>query len=162
MLMLLMMTLLMSIYIMFMKHPITMGTTLLIQTITISLIMGFFNLNYWYSYILFLIMISGMLVLFLYMTSIASNELFLPSMKILYLTMSIFLIYFMLMNIDSFYLNMNSINKTMNFTLSFNKYFNFPNNLIMYLLIMYLLFTLLAVVKISNFKKGALRPSMHK
>nr|AND96678.1 NADH deshydrogenase subunit 6 [Eurysternus caribaeus] len=155
------MILMMSMYIMFMKHPITMGTTMLIQTIAISLMMGFFNLNYWYSYILFLIMVSGMLVLFLYMTSVASNELFTPSKKMLLLTIFITLIYFMMIFfLDSFYFNNDNIYKNLNFTISFNKYFNFPNNLIMYLLILHLLFTLLAVVKITNFKKGSLRTSM--
>nr|AND96665.1 NADH deshydrogenase subunit 6 [Eurysternus hamaticollis] len=150
----------MSLYIMFMKHPITMGTTMLIQTIMISLMMGFFNLNYWYSYILFLIMVSGMLVLFLYMTSVASNELFMPSKKIFLLSILIMIIYFMMMYLDSFYFNNENIYKNLNFTFSFNKYFNFPNNMIMYLLILHLLFTLLAVVKITNFKKGSLRTSM--
>nr|AXS65307.1 NADH dehydrogenase subunit 6 [Eurysternus sp. KM-2017] len=163
MLILLMTILMMSIYIMLMKHPITMGSTLLIQTISISLMLGFFNSNYWYSYILFLIMISGMLVLFLYMTSVASNELFYPSMKILYLTMFIMIMYLMIMNIDMFYFNINNIYiPSLNLNISFNKYFNYPNNMIMYLLILYLLFALLVVVKITNFKKGALRPSFKK
>nr|AND96188.1 NADH deshydrogenase subunit 6 [Eurysternus foedus] len=160
---LLMTILMMSIYITLMKHPISMGTTLLIQTISISLIMGFFNINYWYSYILFLIMISGMLVLFLYMTSVASNELFKPSTKIFKLTILIMLIFFIItLNLNEFYFDINSLYKSMNFTLSLNKYLNYPNNMIMYLIILYLLFTLLAVVKISNIKKGALRPSMSK
>nr|AND96312.1 NADH deshydrogenase subunit 6 [Coprophanaeus sp. BMNH679884] len=154
--------LLMSLYIITLKHPLSMGITLLIQTITISLTMGFFNLNYWYSYILFLVMIGGMLVLFIYMTSIASNEMFFPSMKLFIITIMIINIMLIIfMNLDTYYFMMNNFyeNNTYqtNFNLSLNKYLNFPNNFIMYMLIIYLLITLVAVVKITNFKMGALR-----
>nr|AND96049.1 NADH deshydrogenase subunit 6 [Onthophagus giraffa] len=159
--MMIMMMILLSMMIMWMKHPLTLGLILLIQTINLTLYMGYINLNYWYSYILFLIMIGGMLVLFIYMTSVASNEKFIPSIKLFILMMMMMIFYFILfMNIDPFYLMMNSNfkeheNEFVN--LSLNKYFNFPNSIIMYMLIIYLLITLLVIVKITNFKKGSLR-----
>nr|AND96548.1 NADH deshydrogenase subunit 6 [Caccobius nigritulus] len=161
MLIMMMMMILFSILMMWMKHPLSMGIILLIQTINLALYMGYLNLNYWYSYILFLIMIGGMLVLFIYMTSVASNEKFKPSIKLLIFSMFImFLFIIMFLFNDLFYLMLNSnfkefSNEFMNFSL--NKYFNFPNFYIMYLLIIYLLITLLVIVKISSFKKGSLR-----
>nr|AND96136.1 NADH deshydrogenase subunit 6 [Onthophagus cuniculus] len=158
----LMMMLLLSMLIMWIKHPLSMGIILLMQTINLSLYMGYLNLNYWYSYILFLIMIGGMLVLFIYMTSIASNEKFTPSIKLFLFSMLIMFIYFNFMwLIDPFYLTLNNnFNEYNDFiNLSLNKYFNFPNNIIMYMLILYLLITLLAIVKITEFKKGSLRQS---
>nr|AML26784.1 NADH dehydrogenase subunit 6 [Scarabaeidae sp. BMNH 1274753] len=165
--MLMTISLITSLFMILLKHPLSMGMMLMLQTIMISLTMGFFNFNYWYSYILFLIMISGMLVLFIYMTSIASNELFYPSIKLF--TMFIIIITLMLiiyMNINKFYFMINNlyelytnIHMNNNFQLSLNKYMNFPNNFIMYMMIIYLLITLVAVVKITDFKKGALRMS---
>nr|AND96730.1 NADH deshydrogenase subunit 6 [Onthophagus rhinolophus] len=163
--MLLMLTImfLSSLFITWIKHPLSMGVLLLIQTINLSLYMGYMNLNYWYSYILFLIMIGGMLVLFIYMTSVASNEKFLPSMKMFMFFISIMLTYILIsMLIDPFYLSINFNFMNQNNNLSLNKFFNFPNLMIMYMLILYLLITLFAIVKITNFKKGSLRTSNNK
>nr|YP_003204874.1 NADH dehydrogenase subunit 6 [Rhopaea magnicornis]ACO92574.1 NADH dehydrogenase subunit 6 [Rhopaea magnicornis] len=156
-------TLISSIIFLFLKHPLSMGLILLIQTITISLTMGFFNLNFWYSYILFLVMIGGMLVLFIYMTSVASNEKFMFSFKIMMLIMLLTIItLIMLMLIDPYYSNLNSLytetlNYQYNYTLSLNKFLSPPMNMILLMLIIYLLITLIAVVKITNIKKGPLR-----
>lgn len=43
-------------------------------------------------------------------------------------------------------------------SLSLNKLYNYPTNLLTILLINYLLITLIAVVKITNLFKGPLRP----
>nr|UFR82874.1 NADH dehydrogenase subunit 6 [Jumnos ruckeri] len=152
-----------SLTIMFIKHPLSMGLTLLSQTITIALTLGMFNLNFWYSYIMFLIMIGGMLVLFIYMTSVASNEKFKFSIKMLTMIMIIFLIsssFFLI--IDHFMININnSYEETLTYTsdykLSLNKFLNMPLMFILLLMIVYLLITLIAVVKITNIKQGPLR-----
>nr|AND96755.1 NADH deshydrogenase subunit 6 [Onthophagus longimanus] len=160
MLLMLMLMTLFSMLIMWIKHPLSMGIILLIQTINLSMYMGYLNLNYWYSYILFLIMIGGMLVLFIYMTSVASNEKFSPSIKLLFYFLSMILIFMILLPMmDPFYLNLNNnfieLNEIIN--MSLNKYYNLPNSIIMYMLILYLLISLLAIVKITSFKKGSLR-----
>nr|AND96046.1 NADH deshydrogenase subunit 6 [Onthophagus minutus] len=160
MFMIFMMTIL-SMLMIWMKHPLSLGMILLTQTINLTLYMGYLNLNYWYSYILFLIMIGGMLVLFIYMTSVASNEKFIPSIKLFIFSLISFFIY-LIMNFmtDSFYFLMNSNFKEYEnefINLSLNKYFNFPNYFIMFLLIIYLLITLFVIVKITSFKKGSLR-----
>nr|AND96691.1 NADH deshydrogenase subunit 6 [Phalops smaragdinus] len=163
MLMMMMISLVMSLFMIWLKHPLTLGMILLIQTINMSLCLGYFNLNYWFSYILFLIMIGGMLVLFIYMTSIASNEKFFPSIKLFMFSMFMIVLYTLIaMIMDPYYISLSNMYKTNMFeeiNWSLNKYLNFPNNMIMYMLIMYLLITLLAVVKITSFKKGPLRSS---
>nr|AND96377.1 NADH deshydrogenase subunit 6 [Bubas bison] len=149
------------------KHPLSLGSMLLMQTIITSLTIGKLSFNYWYSYILFLIMIGGMLILFIYMTSVASNEMFTPSIKIFFLiTTMLMLSLILFLLIDNFYWTLNNsflseINSKYQFW-SLNKYFNFPNNMIMFMLIMYLLIALLTVVKITDFKKGALRSNLLK
>nr|YP_009701204.1 NADH dehydrogenase subunit 6 [Idgia oculata]QEQ14410.1 NADH dehydrogenase subunit 6 [Idgia oculata] len=157
-------TLMFSILILINKHPLSLGAILLAQTIIISLMVGMMNLNYWYSYILFIIMIGAMLILFIYMTSIASNEMFsmnylyfllfiIPSMTmIIYMFMDKFLSY---MNLTNF--EINNYYLFTNFSFSMNKFINFPNNIIMIMTIIFLLISLLITVKITKIFKGPLR-----
>lgn len=56
-------------------------------------------------------------------------------------------------------LNLESINRNLDYTLSLNKYINAPINIIIFILIIYLLITLIAVVKITFIKGGTLRQS---
>jgi NADH-ubiquinone oxidoreductase chain 6 len=69
------------------KHPLAIGLILLIQTTIVCLIRGTIYRRFWFSYILFIIMIGGMLVLFIYITSLTSNEIFSPSNKIILTTL---------------------------------------------------------------------------
>nr|QXG19131.1 NADH dehydrogenase subunit 6 [Drosophila bifasciata] len=152
-----------------MIHPLAMGLTLLIQTIFICLITGLMTKSFWYSYILFLIFLGGMLVLFIYVTSLASNEMFNLSIKLTLLA-SLILFFLLVTSIlidkssTSFFLINNEMNPIMNLnsyisenSLSLNKLYNFPTNLITILLMNYLLITLIVVVKITKLFKGPLR-----
>nr|WAT94182.1 NADH dehydrogenase subunit 6 [Oryctes rhinoceros]WAT94208.1 NADH dehydrogenase subunit 6 [Oryctes rhinoceros] len=160
---LLMLMLICSLSLICLSHPISMGAILLLQTITVTLTIGFFHSNFWYSYILFLIMVSGMLVLFAYMTSVASNEKFIPSIKIfIMITFIILSFLFTMAMMDPYYSNMSitftdSIQNQYSYNLSMSKYFNYPHMSIMFMLIIYLLITLIAVVKITKIKMGPLR-----
>nr|AYP72656.1 NADH dehydrogenase subunit 6 [Luperus sp. EMHAU-15070805] len=152
---------------MFMNHPLSCGLILMLQTILISLMTGLMNLNYWFSYILFLIMIGGMLILFIYMTSIASNEKFKFNWKLMMLMLMNLLMTLFLMFMDSMYMNqisqiidMKSQIYTNLENLSMTKYLNLPNNMIMILMIIYLLITLIAIVKITNMSYGSLRQNL--
>nr|ARH54218.1 NADH dehydrogenase subunit 6 [Crepidodera pluta] len=151
-----------SLLFMMFKHPLSCGLILLLQTILTSMITGLMNYNFWYSYILFLIMIGGMLILFIYMTSIASNEKFKINYNFgIYLMISCLIM--IIMMIDLYYFNYMQINNLEIFSTKFNnnysmkKYMNFPNYFIMLIMIMYLFITLIAVVKITYFSYGPLR-----
>nr|YP_009236446.1 NADH dehydrogenase subunit 6 [Muscina levida]AMH85744.1 NADH dehydrogenase subunit 6 [Muscina levida] len=152
-----------------MKHPLSMGLILLIQTTFVSLMTGLIAKSFWFSYILFLVFIGGMLVLFIYVTSLASNEMFTFSIKLMIFSFILFAFSMMfLMFIDKFdYLNYFNIEieKIINYhyyntenSLSLNKLYNYPNNLLTIMLMNYLLITLIAIVKITNLHKGPLRP----
>nr|ALO70571.1 NADH deshydrogenase subunit 6 [Eusphalerum torquatum] len=158
MMMLMMMIISMSMIFLSLNHPLSMGMILLCQTLLISLITGISSLNFWYSYILFLIMVGGMLVLFIYMTSIASNEKFTFSNLIfMMMFMMLMIMLIMYMNIDMYqYYSMNMYNK-LNYTFSLNKFLNYPSNILLFMMIIYLFITLIAVVKITNIKIGPLR-----
>nr|UOU85263.1 NADH dehydrogenase subunit 6 [Hydrotaea ignava] len=151
-----------------MKHPLAMGLTLLIQTFLISMLTGLMTKSFWFSYILFLVFIGGMLVLFIYVTSLASNEMFSFSIKLLMISIIFILttfltIYFIDKNLLLQYSNyeMNSIinmnSYLMENSLMLNKLYNYPTNLLTILLMNYLLITLIAVVKITKLHKGPLR-----
>nr|ALO77494.1 NADH deshydrogenase subunit 6 [Platydema sp. PLA01] len=143
-----------------MNHPLSMGLVLLIQTILVSLITGNLNQNMWFSYILFLIMVGGMLILFMYMTSIASNEKFkinnkMAFMLMLIILMSIFSIKsqkMMIMNNETM-----EFAKSINLMTSLNKFINVPLSSVTIFLMIYLLLALIATVKITNFKQGSIR-----
>nr|QZI85909.1 NADH dehydrogenase subunit 6 [Aromia bungii]UUL71584.1 NADH dehydrogenase subunit 6 [Aromia bungii]UZA66538.1 NADH dehydrogenase subunit 6 [Aromia bungii] len=154
-----------SMMFLFMTHPLSLGLILLIQTLLIALMTGIMSLNFWFSYILFLIMVGGMLILFIYMTSVASNEKFKFSFKIL-----VYLIMMMIgLLIMNFWADHSMMYKLMNIDLNkflimyssssliMSKYMNLPSSLIFLSMIIYLLITLIVVVKISNINSGPLR-----
>nr|YP_010411440.1 NADH dehydrogenase subunit 6 [Coraebus diminutus]URN73086.1 NADH dehydrogenase subunit 6 [Coraebus diminutus] len=150
-----------SIYIttvfLILKHPISMGIALLMQSASIALITGMLNINFWYSYIMFLIMVGGMLVLFIYMTSVASNEKFNMSKPVIILALPfIFTMYYFLME-NQMELSSSLTVKQNIWELSLNKFFNFPHNIVMVFLMTYLFITLIAVVKITKIEYGPLR-----
>nr|ANJ70555.1 NADH dehydrogenase subunit 6 [Melanotus villosus] len=159
-----MLTIMASMTFMFLSHPLSMGFTLMTQAILISMMTGMISHNFWFSYILFMIMIGGMLVLFIYMTSVASNEKFLYSNKLMITMMIMMTTTISIQMIDSFLsyqisLNMDTamMSNSSMYQLSLNKYINLPANWIMITLIIYLLVTLIAVVKITNITYGPLR-----
>nr|YP_010865939.1 NADH dehydrogenase subunit 6 [Furcatopanorpa longihypovalva]WGT92146.1 NADH dehydrogenase subunit 6 [Furcatopanorpa longihypovalva]WGT92159.1 NADH dehydrogenase subunit 6 [Furcatopanorpa longihypovalva]WGT92172.1 NADH dehydrogenase subunit 6 [Furcatopanorpa longihypovalva] len=153
-----------------MKHPLAMGLTLLTQTLLICLITGLITNTFWFSYILFLVFLGGMLVLFIYMTSLASNEMFNFSSKLTIMSLLLFLIGIMMIFIIdknliiSNFMNLD-MNKMINFSfLNFNenslnltKLYNTPTSLITLVLINYLFLTLIVIVKITNIFYGPLR-----
>nr|YP_010419993.1 NADH dehydrogenase subunit 6 [Anopheles darlingi]ACX49708.1 NADH dehydrogenase subunit 6 [Anopheles darlingi]ACX49721.1 NADH dehydrogenase subunit 6 [Anopheles darlingi]AWB98027.1 NADH dehydrogenase subunit 6 [Anopheles darlingi]AWB98118.1 NADH dehydrogenase subunit 6 [Anopheles darlingi]AWB98274.1 NADH dehydrogenase subunit 6 [Anopheles darlingi] len=162
--------LIMSFIFMQMKHPLSMGLMLLIQTFLTCLITSIYVKTFWFSYVLFLIFLGGMLILFIYVTSLSSNEMFSMSFSLSMISLmifSFFTIIFFIMDkslIEQFIMNMemeqlsnmnNLINENI---LSLNKMYNFPTNLITLLLINYLFLTLLVTVKITKKFYGPLRP----
>nr|YP_009176419.1 NADH dehydrogenase subunit 6 [Cryptolestes ferrugineus]YP_009176432.1 NADH dehydrogenase subunit 6 [Cryptolestes pusillus]ALI86997.1 NADH dehydrogenase subunit 6 [Cryptolestes ferrugineus]ALI87013.1 NADH dehydrogenase subunit 6 [Cryptolestes pusillus] len=154
---------LMSMMFMFLNHPLSFGLMLLIQTLNISLLSGMMSINFWYSYMIFLIMVGGMLILFLYMTNVASNEKFEFSLKltsIFYMfIMSLLLIFLIDYQFFNFKFNymINNFTQTLEFNQTMSKFMTFPMNLIYIMIIIYLFITLIAIVKITNIKYGPLR-----
>nr|ASY98233.1 NADH dehydrogenase subunit 6 [Popa spurca] len=156
-------SMILSIIFLFLNHPLSMGLVLFMQTISMCLISGSMSLSFWFPYILLLIYLGGMLVLFMYVTSLASNEMFFYSNKILTAMIFFSIIFIMMYNLNiNYFLNlnenmdfnymMNSLPK--NFTL---KMYNQPINMITIMIASYLFLTLIAVVKIIKIHKGPLR-----
>nr|WRK67335.1 NADH dehydrogenase subunit 6 [Nemoptera sinuata] len=148
------------------KHPLAMGLILLTQTIIVSMTCGLYAYSYWFSYILFLVMLGGMLVLFIYMTSLASNELFSLSMNWLMLSTMILIMFSMGVTLlDQMFLinnNHEMISLTTNSLFHENnntliKLYNNPTMNITIMMMNYLLLTLIIIVKITKISYGPLR-----
>nr|ASY97973.1 NADH dehydrogenase subunit 6 [Spilomantis occipitalis] len=153
-----------SIIFVFMNHPMSMGLIILIQTILMCLISGFMSISFWFSYILLLIYLGGMLVLFMYVTSLASNEMFFYSNNFFIGLILLPLIFLMMMflsinyNFNFYESNENNLEMMMMYSNNFLlKLYNQPINMITLLIASYLFLTLIAVVKIINIFKGPLR-----
>nr|YP_009712028.1 NADH dehydrogenase subunit 6 [Epicopeia hainesii]QGA74576.1 NADH dehydrogenase subunit 6 [Epicopeia hainesii] len=155
----------------FFNHPLSMGLMVLLQTLLTCMLTGMMIKTYWFSYILFLTFLGGLLVLFIYVSSIASNEM----MKISFIMKTSFYFIFSMICIILFlmYFNMNWLNLNNNMP-EFNNFFNimFFNNenninlnklynsktfLMMMMMVIYLFITLLVIVKITNIFYGPLR-----
>nr|SPP23547.1 NADH dehydrogenase subunit 6 [Parnassius smintheus] len=162
-----------SIMMFFFNHPLSMGLLILLQTLLICLLSGMLINTYWFSYILFLVFLGGLLVLFIYVSSIASNEMFynnfFSKMTLIFifsLSMLLSYVYMYNMNWLNFINNYEMINLK-NLFIFFNnenkinlsKLYNNYTHLMMMMLIIYLFITLVAVVNITNIFFGPLRLS---
>nr|WMQ77842.1 NADH dehydrogenase subunit 6 [Lassaba albidaria] len=162
-----------SIIMIFLNHPLSIGLMILFQTLLMCLLSGMLIKTYWFSYILFLTFLGGLLVLFIYVSSIASNELFNLSFNIKMLLM---MLMFMIMTIQIYFyifkpmnwMNLsNNINENDNLMtmlffnnenkINLNKLYNNHNYMIMMMLVIYLFISLVAIVKITNIFYGPLR-----
>nr|QZK22114.1 NADH dehydrogenase subunit 6 [Amitermes sp. QLD_243] len=142
-----------------MKHPLAMGLMLLIQTTMVCLISGTMYSSFWFSYILFMIMIGGMLVLFMYMTSLASNEMFSPSNKMLMATLTLLpiLMYVMPTVTNNKEMMTHSTMMENEILTTTTVMYNQMMGTMTTLLVLYMLLTLIVVVNIINVSKGPLR-----
>nr|YP_009655019.1 NADH dehydrogenase subunit 6 [Rhyzopertha dominica]QCI56366.1 NADH dehydrogenase subunit 6 [Rhyzopertha dominica] len=141
----------------FMMHPMSMTMNLMIQAIIIAIMTGSIQINYWYSYIMFMIMIGGMMVLIMYMTSIASNEMFKLKKKMLLIPILSALILSNNKIKEMNLVEMSNMEKNLNFKLSMTKFLNEPMMNFTLTIMIYLLITLIVIVKITNLNEGPLR-----
>nr|UXD79087.1 NADH dehydrogenase subunit 6 [Stolotermes victoriensis] len=158
--MLMSMSMLLSMTFTQMKHPMAMGLMLLMQTTLTCMMSSMLHQSTWFSYMLFLTFLGGMLVLFIYVTSLASNEMFFLSTKLLLIT-TMFTTTFSLTSI--WYKN-NSKDSNNYETMMMNttntmleKLYNQPTGMMTIILASYLFLTLIVIVKITNISKGPLR-----
>nr|AVN67805.1 NADH dehydrogenase subunit 6 [Eupolyphaga sinensis]QYH44920.1 NADH dehydrogenase subunit 6 [Eupolyphaga sinensis] len=158
--MLIIASILVSMMFMQINHPLAMGLILLMQTVIMCLISGLMVQTFWFSYVLFLIFLGGMLVLFIYVTSLASNEMFNLSTKMM-MTSMVLTTFMTTMMMSMPQNNMDLTNQEMIMNneniLLLMKLYNGSSSLITILLASYLFLTLIAVVKITNISKGPLR-----
>nr|QXT45757.1 NADH dehydrogenase subunit 6 [Heptageniidae sp. YW03BF02] len=150
-----------------MNHPLAMGLVLLCQTLIIALMTGLLAPSFWFSYILFLVFLGGMLVLFIYVTSLASNEMFSISSATLMAILAFMgcLMVFSLINDPTLWgtpyefdqLVNPQLFSTLDLSTLLMKIYSSPSHFMTLILVSYLFLTLIAVVNITQIFEGPLR-----
>nr|YP_009692110.1 NADH dehydrogenase subunit 6 [Maurya qinlingensis]QEG98449.1 NADH dehydrogenase subunit 6 [Maurya qinlingensis] len=138
-----------------MKSPMSMGLTLLMQTTLAILMMNMINSYSWVPMITFLVMIGGLMIIFMYMSSITSNEKFKLNLKMMLTLMIMTLI------MEETMLNLpnqeyQSMQSGMSNMMSMNKMYS-KSMLMTMMMVMYLLLTMISVNKIIKLFEGPLR-----
>nr|ATC73018.1 NADH dehydrogenase subunit 6 [Balclutha sp. EMHAU-2015-Zz052711] len=139
----------------FMKTPMSLGVMLMIQTFICSIFMSKILSSSWVPMVMFLMLIGGLLILFMYMSSIASNEKFKLNFNFFYL------IFIMLLPIDELFFDV-QINSNLVIFMSLDSYsmskiYNKGGFMITLFMFCYLLLTMIAVTKIVKVYSGPLR-----
>uniref|UniRef100_UPI0030FE391B NADH dehydrogenase subunit 6 n=1 Tax=Sphingonotus salinus TaxID=319241 RepID=UPI0030FE391B len=159
---------LMNINFIKLNHPMSMMLVIIMQTTLIGMMTGSMMESFWLSYIMFLTFLGGMMVLFIYITSIASNEMFNIKLTNVMLTIiTIMVMTVMLFNTEKIMfteiikntetMNMKFMINFQEMTMSLAKLYNNPTLIITIMMMIYLFIALLAVVKINNINQGPIR-----
>nr|QIT06589.1 NADH dehydrogenase subunit 6 [Thalassaphorura encarpata]UFX54048.1 NADH dehydrogenase subunit 6 [Thalassaphorura encarpata] len=153
--MLLFSSILMSNMFFFSSHPIAFVIIIIIQSLILCIsIFSFYHAG-WFSLIMFLIFMGGLMVLFIYIASLASNEMFLTNFKSLFsiILLFIFSSIILLKNLPHPLI----INNSLNFKLKITPFFSelFFNSTI--IVIIYLLLTLIISVNIIKLYNAPIR-----
>nr|BDH80267.1 NADH dehydrogenase subunit 6 [Ceriodaphnia dubia] len=147
------------------NHPLSMGLSILLLTVIMAVTMGLMTSNLWLSYVLILVLLGGLLVIFVYVSLLAPNELF--KFKLNYMSwLSILTLFFL-----SFVLNLgiegNKLNGMFNCLNNLNKnelnwlssLYSWDLSILTMFLILYLFLTLIVVVSITKNDYSSLRSS---
>nr|ATF28614.1 NADH dehydrogenase subunit 6 [Norvellina sp. EMHAU-15062816] len=138
-----------------MKTPMSMGILLLSQTFMLTLLISKMMENSWMAMIIFLMFIGGLLILFTYMSSIASNEKFKPNFMLMLVLILVSLpLEEMIMEIQIHELSQFYSNKE---TITLTKIYNKKTMMITVMMFMYMLLSMIVVTKIVKTYKGPLR-----
>nr|AXI98633.1 NADH dehydrogenase subunit 6 [Pseudoniphargus mercadali] len=142
--------------------PLFLSVMIIAQTITLALIINSITLTSWFSFMLIMIYLSGMMIIFIYVSSMASNELFYLNNFLLVFILAAFIpLTFFTMDYSSSSpsdcMNMLSQNLTQITIFKTMKMFSKPLFIMTILLIIYLLLAMIVVSKNSSFSSGPLR-----
>ena len=138
------------------SRPINFIALILIQSIIICIIAWASIKTRWFSYILFLIFLGGLIVLFIYITRLASNEKLTININAIknktFITIRSFIFVFL------FIINSQSqIKESLSYFKTFNSMYSNTVWIPTLFLILYLLLTLIVAVKISNKFEGPIK-----
>nr|AXI98854.1 NADH dehydrogenase subunit 6 [Pseudoniphargus sp. 1-Azores] len=142
--------------------PLFLSLLIILQTITLAIIINMITMTSWFSFMLIMIYLSGMMVIFIYVSSMASNELFFPNN---YLLVPLFIAFAVAASLTSSHMlnNPSDYTNELNMTLTkitifkTMKMYSKPLFIMTILLIVYLLLAMIMVSKNSSFSYGPLR-----
>nr|YP_010736933.1 NADH dehydrogenase subunit 6 [Busonia albilateralis]WEP24820.1 NADH dehydrogenase subunit 6 [Busonia albilateralis] len=141
----------------FIKTPMALGTLLLMQTFCMTILINMVLSTSIISLLTFIMLIGGLMILFIYMSSLASNEKFKTNTKMMIMMISLIIMSEELMfnhqnnELQDFCLLENNEN------LYFMKLYNKKSMAISIMLFIYLLLTMIMVTKLIKYYEGPLR-----
>nr|YP_010175325.1 NADH dehydrogenase subunit 6 [Neotoxoptera formosana]QSL98442.1 NADH dehydrogenase subunit 6 [Neotoxoptera formosana] len=149
----------MAIMLTMMKSPISSNLIILMQTMSLTMMINLINKTAWISFMVFILYIGGLMIIFLYISSIAFNELNInknyKNMIYKLIIISLLMFYFK----TSF--NMENMNYENKFMFEDNFYmlnmFMLPNNLLIYMIMFILFFMLILIIWMLKINKGPIR-----
>nr|YP_010478343.1 NADH dehydrogenase subunit 6 [Nesophrosyne sp. 58 GMB-2012]UVI59787.1 NADH dehydrogenase subunit 6 [Nesophrosyne sp. 58 GMB-2012] len=141
---------------MMLKTPMSMGIMLLILTTTSTILMAQTLLTAWIPMIMFLMLVGGLLILFMYMSSIASNEKFTTNILMMIIPIIMLTVPFDQMMIEPL-MNENLMSMMSIDNVSMIKIYNKKTFIITTFMFMYLLMSMIVVTKIIKIFSGPLR-----
>lgn len=151
-----------SLIILSIKTPLSLGIILIFQTLLICFSVNIIINIYWISYIIYLIILGGLLIIFIYICSVASNEIINPLKNILFIFVLFLIIFFIIIYskneifVNIFYFNIETslINEN---KIIVNKIYNKLTFNFSFILIIYLLIILPVINKLTNTSQGPFR-----
>nr|YP_010478309.1 NADH dehydrogenase subunit 6 [Nesophrosyne sp. 17 GMB-2012]UVI59753.1 NADH dehydrogenase subunit 6 [Nesophrosyne sp. 17 GMB-2012] len=147
---------LVSSYTLTLKTPMSMGIMLLLLTSTSVILLTQVLTTAWIPMIMFLMLVGGLLILFMYMSSIASNEKFTMNIYLLILPMVIIMLPLETMSTEVL-VNETMVTTMLNDNMSMIKIYNKKTFIITIFMFMYLLMSMIVITKIIKIFKGPLR-----
>nr|YP_009439686.1 NADH dehydrogenase subunit 6 [Yanocephalus yanonis]ATG83159.1 NADH dehydrogenase subunit 6 [Yanocephalus yanonis] len=137
------------------KTPLSMGILLLLQTTIATMLISYTSKSSWMSMIMFLMFVGGLLIIFMYMSSIASNEKFSPNFKLMILMLMV-----LIPSEDLLWdtqMNDQLTNFTNNEMIALTKIFNKKTFGLTIMMFMYMFTTMITITNIIKIHSGPLR-----
>uniref|UniRef100_A0AAU6PBW3 NADH dehydrogenase subunit 6 n=1 Tax=Complanledra complana TaxID=3078487 RepID=A0AAU6PBW3_9HEMI len=142
----------------FLLNPMSMGMLLMFYSFLICCLIGKVMLTSWFCISVVLSMVGGLLVIFMYISSISTNDKF----KLSFLSILFFI--FCFFYLDEFFIEYNCVdNMVMNYELNLSeifslvKLYNYNCLCLTVFTIIYLIFTMVVVSNIIKHSSGPLR-----
>nr|QQQ88942.1 NADH dehydrogenase subunit 6 [Hyalella cajasi] len=140
-----------------MSSPLGMGVIVIIFSFFISLSMSLICATSWFSLLLFMLFLSGMMIIFMYVCSLASNEAHYYSFGAVYVVLALLMLSLIGPEISGTAAVSGLLSVEVKSSFLMYKIYSFSVYLFAVMLIVYLLITLIAVVKISAVSEGPVR-----
>nr|YP_010426344.1 NADH dehydrogenase subunit 6 [Neucentropus mandjuricus]USL48459.1 NADH dehydrogenase subunit 6 [Neucentropus mandjuricus] len=147
-----------SIMLVYSKTPISMMMNLIFQMSICCMTMNYLLKFSWFSYLTFIIMVGGLMILFLFTCTSINNIKMKPNFNLMMLMIWIY-INMLIMNPLQFMINLNKLNLSMyflnleNYKMNLIKFFMKFSLIILFIMINLLLMTMIIVNKM-NFKNN--------
>nr|QQQ88656.1 NADH dehydrogenase subunit 6 [Hyalella tiwanaku] len=139
------------------SSPLGLAVIVVMFSLFISMNMSLICSTSWFSLLLFMLFLSGMMIIFIYVCSLASNETHFYSFSVIYLVL-IFMVLIMFSPVINSLMTVGSdlLSKT-DTCILMHKVYSFSVYLFTLALIIYLLITLIVAVKICMVSDGPVR-----